>query len=421
MNVKYFICLFFFFLITSVGAQVIQVVDAETGEPIPFFHLYDYQKSKVLMGGPEGTVSLIEVIESFQDSVYISHLGYDKIGLMASSLDSNQSKFTFELHPNFIQLGEAQAQVFDEEQLFVRFQQKLKLRLSQNSWLVRVHFWELINGTSQVTDEYGLLGFGGLAERKGKFGIYDKSNYFLLSQHARRNFEVEQNGWHSTKDLIGIIANEILWLIQEAKFKKVDVLNSQREKSTFVVNYRLDELDVQLKISEEAELLEINWENPISLNLADEIRIDSGEIRFFPDSELLVPISFRVDFLRIQSQTRHQFFLLSSFIPSPMNYRSFLSENYKLEDYYNLVGQLGNFDDFNSTHRFFQSSKARFETRKMAQFSKISLDQNLDWIDGNAIDLISKKNPEADKAKVNEFYLYKKALLEELGKLGMAW
>ena len=44
------------------------------------------------MGGPEGTVSLIEVIESFQDSVYISHLGYDKIGLMASSLDSNQSK-----------------------------------------------------------------------------------------------------------------------------------------------------------------------------------------------------------------------------------------------------------------------------------------------------------------------------------------
>ena len=58
-------------------------------------------------------------------------------------------------------------------------------------------------------------------------------------------------------------------------------LNSQREKSTFVVNYRLDELDVQLKISEEAELLEINWENPISLNLADEIRIDSGEIRFF--------------------------------------------------------------------------------------------------------------------------------------------
>ena len=76
-------------------------------------------------------------------------------------------------------------------------------------------------------------GFGGLAERKGKFGIYDKSNYFLLSQHARRNFEVEQNGWHSTKDLIGIIANEILWLIQEAKFKKVDVFEFTKRKINF--------------------------------------------------------------------------------------------------------------------------------------------------------------------------------------------
>jgi hypothetical protein len=413
------------FLTQSIWAQSLKVVDANTLEPIPFFHLYDPQKSKVLMGGPEGTVSLDELISTYADSLYISHVGYETMSLRKEDLDLNSPEILIKLQPLVFELEEARAQILDEEQLFIRFQTKLKNQLSKNSWLVRVHSWEFIDGSKQVIDQYGLLGFGGLMERKGKLSEYDGSNYFLVSEYARKTAVLEYVAFFDTKDIFGVVLNELLQGIAQAKPKKVSVLSSSREKLTFAVSYRIEELKIEFMISEAAELLEIKWTGPLDLNLSftDNIRTESGKIRFYADSELLVPISVNLKFERISTKKQHQFYMLSSFIPSPLDYRVFLSENYPLGDYYKLMAQLGDLDDYDSKATFFQSSKARFESKKMTQFAGKSFDESISWIDITAKAQYATRRMVDDsmKAKVQEFYEYKIALLGEYKKLGLTW
>ncbi len=421
MKTNYCFIVWFYFFTSIASAQTLKVINAETNESVPFFHLFDSGKSKILMGGPDGTLSVADILENFSDSLFISHIGYETLRFSITQLDINKSEIQFRLRPLDFELDQVSAGVLDEVELFARFQTKLKNKLGSNSWLVRVHSLDVVNGPSQVIEQYGLLGFGGLVERKGKFGEFEKSNYFLLSEYARRTKTAERNGWFTSKDLIGILLNEILWSIQSSKMNKVEILDSDREKSTFFISYKLKDLQLNIKISEEAELLELSWENSISLNLADKVKFESGEIRFFPDSELLVPISLHVNFERLDSQTKHQFFMLSSFIPSPLDYRAFLSENYKLEDYYALMGQLANYDDFNSISPFFESSKAKFQARKMLKFAGNPIDDSKLWEDEGAIEYIVRQNPGVDKEKVNEFYKYKGQLLDELKKLGLRW
>lgn len=421
MQNRSYLLFFFCFLSTSIWAQSLKVVDSKTMETIPFFHLYDPQKINVMIGGPEGTVSLEELKNSFSDSIYISHLGYETIVIRKINLDLNNAEIQFQLHPLLFELDVAYAQILDENELFKQFQTKLENHLSKNSWLVRFHTWEFI-GSEQVIDQFGLMGFGGLMERKGKFGKYDHSNYFLLSEYARKNLVLEFTGWHNTEKLLGVLLNEILYGIIQTKTKNVIALSSSREKLTFAITYGIEELNIELMISENAELLEINWTKDFNLNIADSIQFEPGRIRFYPDSELLVPIAINLNYQRIATGTKHQFFLLSSVIPSPIDYRKFLSKNYALEDYYKLMVILGEYDDYDAGSGFFQSSKASFASTKMTQFSGKTLNSRQEWINIKAVDEISKRNLDgAAKAKIPEFYNYKIHLLNEYKKMGLTW
>ncbi len=410
------------FLSTSIWSQSLKVIDSKTMEPIPFFHLCDPQKIKVMIGGPEGTVSLEELKNSFADSIYISHLGYESLFLRKMDLDPTKLEIKLKLNPLIFELNEVNAQILDEEKLFELFQTKLENQLSKNSWLVGVHTWEFINDSEQIIEQYGLMGFGGLIERKGKFGKYESSNYFLLSEYARKNSDMEFRGWHNTKKLFGALLNEILFGIIQTKPRNVNVLSSSREKLTFAIKYAIDGPDVELMISEDAELLEINWTKDLKLNIADSLHFESGRIRFFPNSELLVPIAVNLNYGRLATEKQHQFYLLSSIIPSPLDYRKFLSENYALEDYYRLMVSLSDYDDYDTGSSFFQSSKARYASNKMAQFAGKALDNRLEWVDAKAVEEIGmRKLDDAAKAKISEFYKYKIYLLNEYKKMGLTW
>lgn len=406
---------------TSVCAQILKVVDSKTMEPIPFFHLYDPQKIHVMMGGPEGTVSLEELLSTYKDSLNISHLGYAPLALRKKDLDPTKSEIQLKLNPLIFELDEANAQILDEKELFKQFQTKLENKLSKNSWIVKVHTWEFL-GSDQVNEQFGLMGFGGLMERKGKFGKFDNSNYFLLSEHARKNSDFELIGWHKSKRLFGVLLNEILYGVIQTKPKDLNVISSSREKLTYAITYGIDALNIELMISENAELLEINWNKDLNLNIADSIQFEPGRIRFLPDSELLVPIAVNLNYQRIATGTKHQFFLLSSVIPSPIDYRKFLSKNYALEDYYKLMVILGEYDDYDAGSAFFQNSKARFTSAKMAQFSGKTLNNPLEWVNISAVEEIAKRNvDDAGRAKIPEFYNYKIHLLNEYKKMGLTW
>lgn len=422
MQNKSHLLILFCFVSTSISAQNLKIVDSKTMEAIPFFHLYDPQKINVMLGGPDGSISLEELQNTFSDSMFISHLGYETLVLRKRDLDQTMSEIQFQLKPLVFELDEANAQILDEVELFEQFQTKLENQLSKNSWLVRVHFWEFIDDSEQVIEQYGLMGFGGLIERKGKFGKYDHSNYFLLSEYARKNSDLEFRGWHNTKNLFGVLLNEILFGIIQTKSKKVNVLSSSREKLTFAITYGIEELGIELMISENAELLEINWAKDIKLNISDSIQFGPGKIRFYPNSDLLVPIAINLKYQRQATGKQHEFYLLSSIIPSQIDYRQFLNKNYAVEDYYKLMVNLGDFDDYFSGSSFFQSSKARFASNKMAQFSGKTLNNNLEWVDTKAVEEIGKRNlDEAANAKIPEFYKYKIHLLNEYKKLGLTW
>ncbi|WP_268032941.1 hypothetical protein [Algoriphagus sp. PAP.12] len=421
MKCKFLIALIISFFPTFSSAQVLKVVDAKTLIPIPFFHLYDSLKSKVLIGGEEGEVPIQEILKVYQGSVHISHVGYEKSVLNLNDFVNVNIDVVWELTPIEIQLEEVKAQVFDEDQLYRDFQKKLKDHLSLNSWLVRVHTLELISEEGQLIEQYGLFGFGGLVNRKGKFAKFDKSNYFLISEYARKNGDISPEGWFTTKDLLGVLLNEVFLYLEEVKPKDVEVLNSFRDGAIFLVKFQLGDLGLELVISEDVELHEINWNKPLELNLGDNINVKPGKIRFYPNSDLLVPISINFDFEIVKSNQKRQFFMLSSFIPNSLNYQLFLSKNYELADYYRLMTVLANYDDYNSEDVFFESSIAKFENRKMSKFSDFDMIEKVNWIDNDALEVIFDRNPEADKKKVDEFYIYKKSLIEEFRKLGLTW
>lgn len=417
-----------FFLVQNVFSQSLKVLDSETKDPVPFYHVYDPAKTSILLGGPDGKVLIEDIALLKTDSVYISHLGYETLKLAVGKLDQKNEDLKIELVPLTYELDEVEAQIVDEEKLFRKFQSALENKLGKRGWMVRAHTLEFASGKKYLTEEYGLLGFGGLINRKRSQGKENQySNYFWITEYSRRDHDKNLGRvWYTTnKQILTMVLNDLLLELQTLKPKKVEAVESGSSKGRYSVIFQIAELNMELILSENADLLEMSWKGPREHYLwnTEKISIDYAKIRFFENSELLVPISMDIKFTREVTGLDHRFLMLASFIPSALDYSLFLPEDYPLQGFYNVMGSISGYDVFDSKSTFFIGSKARFETQKMEAFSGVSGFTNRKWVDLTFEEYLASQtelSPE-QRAMGKDRYAFKLRFIEYLRSQGLAW
>ncbi|MHA7129863.1 hypothetical protein [Algoriphagus namhaensis] len=409
-------------------SQSLQVVDLETKDPVPFYHVYDPAKTSILMGGPDGKVLIEDIALLKADSVYISHLGYESVKLATGELSQKNADIKIELVPLTYELDEVEAQIVDEEKLFRSFQTALKNKLVKREWVVRTHTLEFVSGDKFLTEEYSLMGFGGLIDRKRSQGKENQySNYFWITEYSRRDHDKNLGRvWYTTnKQILGMVLNDLLLELQTLKPKQVQAIESGSSKGKYSVIFRIAELNMELILSENADLLKMSWKGPREHYLlrSENIVIESAKIRFFENNELLVPISMDIKFTREATGLDHRFLMLASFITSELDYSALLPEDYPIQGFYNLMGGITGFDVYNSKSTFFSGAKARFETQKMEAFGGISGEKDRDWVDLSFEEYLASRTeltPE-NLAMLNERYAFKLRFIEYLRSQGLAW
>jgi len=421
---KYSFCTSFLIccLSSSLWAQSLKVVDRKTKLAVPFYHLFDFKREVVLLGSSDGENSLLEIYDAFSDTIFISHLGYETGRFVVSHISNPITDHVLELAPSFFDLDSVSAKVMDEGQLFREFQEKLKKELLGNSYLVRLHLWENIPSKDYFEENFALMGFGGIVERKGRNGSFDRGRSFFLSEASRKSKEYDRNELFTTKDLIGIVLNELLKEVRDVNTKSVIPTESSHENGKFTVQYNFKETGLQLVLSENGNLLKLFWKKGKYFHLpnSDAIRADFGEFRFYDNELVLVPISIDLEYEHLISKELRNVYALASFIPSPIAFEQFLTKNYKLEDYFRLLNLVETMTGFDSKNPFFQSNKAQYAIRQMEKFTSLTFKER-NWVNISPSEILERSNDSSLKIQFEEIIHYRKELIGYYKSQGLVW
>ncbi len=423
MKNRIYATILFVFLSNLSSAQALKVVDAENGEPISFYHVFDADKKAILMGSIEGLTSLEDIKSAFSDSLYISHLGYEQGVLGLNEIQNFKGEFTFKLRPIFFELEEATAKIIDEDSLFRSFQKRLKSELSKNTWIVRAHLVETIEEIDFFEEHFALMIFTGLNERKGRNGSFDRGRSFTISQFSRRNIDLDRvSEMFSTRDLFGIIFNDVIKEIRDSKPKSIVPFQSARIQNVFQVEYRIEGSDLLFSLSEQGNLVSVKWAGNKEFNLpnTDFIHSHKAEINFYDNPDILVPVSLDVHYKNIQKGQNRRICMLGSFIPSPIGIDK-SDNNKRMQRFTRSMSWNNELTEFNASDRFFQSAKATYAQKIMGSFSGIQF-KNREWQDLTIEQIQSKYDgyPEILENS-NKMIEYREELVDYLKSYGLTW
>ncbi|UOY05234.1 carboxypeptidase-like regulatory domain-containing protein [Muricauda sp. SCSIO 64092] len=232
MKIVSFVC-FMFFLSLQINAQTFssKLIDAKTKQGIPYATI-QYAENRGVVTNEEGRFSFtLEAQNELLDSIYISSMGYEKMGF---TLEQLQDSIIF-IKPKAIQLGGVY--VFDKELSVDDIIEQMKERLSQNvnNEPVKQRYFlrQSVFGTVQKVD----MGF-----EKSSIAELDKE---LIDSIARA---IPKSSYHYTETLGDFLKNNEAYKVSVLKaaelYNKNDVNSiedlGQRMEKIFKANVKPD-------------------------------------------------------------------------------------------------------------------------------------------------------------------------------------
>jgi len=420
---KYVLFVLFLFIKIQASAQNVRVLDADTKATIPFFHLYDFEKSKILIGSEEGLISQKDIFKYFQDSLTISHVGYQKLTIPMPESADTLKEMELLLKPIYINLSEVEASTINELTVFKKFQIKLKKDFLQNSYMIRGHYLEALQLEKDFLEVFGVFAFGNGVNREGKKNRFRPSKFHLIPQYARRNFGSEGEAYSTQFYLAGIIINDLLMDIATVSPSKVKAVTSNSEGKDYKIIYEISHLNIQFSLSAEGNLSEIKWDSDLNLNLptSDAIKTENGIINFLQVNDLLVPIAFKLNFLKVETNKSLSLFFRTSFIPSTYDFTEDYSEKSKLDNLFTSLTTAQTHMNISDTPFFFNTRYAMDKSREMENFSGIPITKadftNRDYLLG----VHYQNDNEKFKEYVLQTSIFREAFLDVLNEKGLTW
>ena len=314
---------FFAFLSISISAQTISaiVVDAKTGEPIPFATV-ETGKNQGVITNEEGVFTVIvERIKSPNDSIYISSMGYEKKGV---TYETNQ-EVTIELAPKAFELQSVfvSNQNLSAEEIVEKVKEnltknytvdvskkKIFFRQSDFNRIEKVDFGFQKSTIEELNKEL-MDSIAGLVPRKSSYykevvgdfyGDYSKHKLFVdkaaelydkskdlsmdgLSEKLERIFKENVKPDSYLKIKSGIFGTKVQLdslaeADEDAKAVKVEVENNAEKKHHFQQNIkdRISELYEELFFNEDSKLDILEKSNRYKFELQNYTFIDGEPV-----------------------------------------------------------------------------------------------------------------------------------------------